>query len=476
MTDARETGEFLSAYVNINVVFQWRIMTLVLMMILLPLLFLPLVQRRIDKALCYIDSVRHRLINVTILVLLLFLILIEIVPTWNYICLFGQKANMQVIEGVLMNGDASVVSTPMRRFIFSYHAVKRSERDFNNVKNDTYTAKVDTCTYQSPHIVLVIGESYNKHHSALYGYSLPTTPLQKKRQENGELFVFEDVVTCWNITSNAFIDIFSNPMFPRLFRLAGYNVTFFSNQFVQKIFLGKTSNKSGSFFLSDKEFCDSLFNYRNYKKNNYDLDLVGQLVQYRNDNDKRFTLDIIHLIGQHFEYDKRYPKSAAVFSEDDYINRKIETNEKKVVMDYDNATLYNDMVLDSILNVYDNEEAVVIFVSDHGEEVFDDIHISGRLFHKPTSSQARYEFEVPMWMWCSDSYRQLHPEIVTRIKESVKNPLLTDDISQTLLYLAGISSQYTDESRNVLSTKYQPKTRIIAGTVDYDKIINQAKD
>lgn len=45
----------------------------------------------------------------------------------------------------------------------------------------------------SLNVILVIGESYNKYHSPLYGYYLNTTPVLCSQQQNGNLFVFKDV-------------------------------------------------------------------------------------------------------------------------------------------------------------------------------------------------------------------------------------------------------------------------------------------
>jgi heptose-I-phosphate ethanolaminephosphotransferase len=88
----------------------------------------------------------------------------------------------------------------------------------------------------------------------------------------------------------------------------------------------------------------------------------------------------------------------------------------------------------------------------------------------PEWLQAKNEFQVPMWIWCSQTYRENHPEILSNIIASQHKPFLTDDIPQILLYLAGISSEWTDEHRNLLSSKYKSKPRIIVGTTDYDKL------
>ena len=96
----------------------------------------------------------------------------------------------------------------------------------------------------SPIIVLVVGESANRHHSQLYGYPLPTTPHQLALKNGKDsLAVFADVVSPWNLTSRVFKQIFSlqsvgekgdwsdYALFPAVFKKAGYHVSFLSNQF-----------------------------------------------------------------------------------------------------------------------------------------------------------------------------------------------------------------------------------------------------
>ena len=94
--------------------------------------------------------------------------------------------------------------------------------------------------------MLIIGESYNRHHSSQYGYTMPTTPRQQKLERQGRLVKYTDVVSPWNLTSFVFKQLFSMysvgdkgewcdyPLFPELFRKAGYHVTFITNQFLPK--------------------------------------------------------------------------------------------------------------------------------------------------------------------------------------------------------------------------------------------------
>ena len=474
LSDARETIEFFTTFIGIQVFFRWRIVALLLMAIAFPFALYFLRKPIAVKKPVFLTGI----------VMLGICAIIEIPATYRYAQLFFQHRDYQKMEGLIFRHYHEEVPTPLHRSVFALYSLRLSSHTLEDIKQTTFAAQIDSCSYLSPHIVLVIGESYNKHHSTLYGYHLQTTPLQQKRKDNGELYVFSDVVSPWNITSNAILGILSlweygmkeslgeMPLSPMLFRRAGYSVNFFSNQFILRGFLKGTTNQAGHFFLADYEVSDSLFTFRNFKNCKFDTELVEQVNDYRKENSQQhYTLDIIHLIGQHFDYSERYPKPDNSLSMEDYDGKGIDIEDKLTLMQYDKATHYNDIVLDSILNLYQDDDAIVLFVADHGEEAYDDEPLHGRLFQEPTPSQARYEFEVPMWIWCSQSYRQNHPEVIQRIEDSVNKPFLSDGLSQVLLYLAGISCPWYDDTRNLLSPHYQSKQRIIGGSVDYDELM-----
>lgn len=474
-TDFREAREFLSFFVGYDVLRQWRITSLLILALLFPVSYLLMpgirLHRRTGKA-------RYLLLGLFITVF---------VCELPHALQFGRQMlsnnDQKSTEELIFRAGHHTMFTPLHRLAYSWHVANLSGITLQRIKNATTKATVDSCTHLSPHIVLVIGESYNKHHASLYGYRLETTPFQQQREKEGNLFVFADAVTPWNITSNVFLDLFSTwshgkdgefstyPLFPVLFRRAGYDVRFFSNQYpLDGLHKGPT-NQAGHFFLSDMELSDTLFDYRSSRAARYDMGLVRQVADYQDKHPEiPFTFDIIHLIGQHVDCSKRYPHQLGTFSQRDYANTGKNKKDVSAIMHYDNATRYNDMVVDSIMRLYEEEEAIVVYVADHGDEVYDDLPVRGRLFKKPTKQTARQEFEVPMWIWCSPKYLRLHQELVRRLEENRRQAFFTSDISQLLFHLAGIRCVWYDERRDILSTRYEGSPRIIAGEVDYDSL------
>ena len=137
--------------------------------------------------------------------------------------------------------------------------------------------------------------------------------------------------------------------------------------------------------------------------------------------------------------------------------------------------LYNDSIVDQILKRFEHEEAIVIYVPDHGEEVYGPgaEHFFGRMHSTEiTARLAREEFEIPFWIWCSPRYLRRHADIYRQIVRAKNRPYMTDALPHLLLYLAGIETKYYKETENPLSKAYDAKRpRILKASTDYDKLM-----
>ena len=196
------------------------------------------------------------------------------------------------VEHELTRKDTAHLYLPVYRLAFSIYANRLASHQVEQLVAACKSIQVDSCSYRIPNIVLVIGESYNKHHSQLYGYQKPTTPRQMAMAEEGGLVAFTDVVAPWNLTSFVFKNVLSlhtmgektewcdEPLFPEVFRSAGYHVTFITNQFQPKA-KEAVYDFSGGFFLNDPQLSKLQFDERNTKLHRYDDGVLKELDKVR---------------------------------------------------------------------------------------------------------------------------------------------------------------------------------------------------
>jgi len=391
------------------------------------------------------------------------------------------------VESLLTHKDHAEMYTPMHRLAFSGYSNYLALKELDRLSESTRQAEVDSCSMLTPRIVLIIGESYNRHHSQQYGYDMPTTPRQIKREKSGLLTPFSDVVTPWNLTSFVFKNVFSMhvvgqqgswadyPLFTQLFRKAGYHVTFLTNQFLPRA-RDAVYDFSGGFFLNDPELSAEQFDTRNAKLHAFDGQLLADYRELKAE-DTGHDLTIFHLVGQHVNYRSRCPKNRRKFGADDYLHTRPHLNhkERSVLACYDNACLYNDSVVDAIMRTFSGEEAVVVYMPDHGEECYEGMkHFFCRNHTAAVDSTlAHDEFEIPFWIYCTRKFATRHPDVVRRIVAAKDKPYMIDALPHTLLSLAGISCKYYREEYDLLSPRYdERRPRLLKGSFDYDKIRN----
>ena len=394
-------------------------------------------------------------------------------------------------EHELTRKDHAVLYLPVYRLAFGLYANGLADRQLEQLKVASGKIRVDSCSFRVPDIVLVIGESYNKHHSQLYGYDKPTTPRQVAMQEEGSLVAFSDVVSSWNLTSFVFKHMLSlwavgdsgawcdEPLFPEVFRKAGYHVAFITNQFLPQA-KEAVFDFSGGFFLNDSALSSRLFDERNTDLYRYDGDLVKKELLAEPSHStlhsphSTHNLTILHLMGSHVDYQARYPlKTFRKFTPQQYDRPELTAKQRQTLAHYDNSLLYNDSILSAITNHFADKDAVVIYVPDHGEEVFDHPpYINGRRHNADIDyALAHSEMEIPFWIWGSPLYRENHPYGWLAIQAAKDRPLMTDALPHFLLYLGGISTPLYRPELNVISPDYDTRRpRILKGTTDYNRL------
>ena len=441
---------------------------------------------------CYLEKWKSRIANLLFhmklnskalysIVVLTFL-LIGIVSTKNVIELFRCQTLEQIDE---WEDNTFNCTDLLTNVFFCVWNMKLSGDVLPQAERSTaYASKTNSqlvWVNDTVDLVLVIGESFIKSHSNIYGYSLQTNPRMSQELEAGRLFAYTNVISPYAYTSESLRNVLSTnsigygekwfdyPFFPAIFKKAGYNVMFWDNQY------DPLSIYSCDFTLNAYLHSPvvSTFSYDKVRPyiSLHDGDLIddfGNLWDSYKSEKKNFI--IFHLQGQHFLTKTRYPhqKEFQRFTVDSiHRSESWMTDEKKQeIAHYDNCTLYNDSIIAQIISLFKSRPSVMIYFSDHGENIYDIGDCVGRRLESPQS------YEIPFFVWCSDKYIEQYPKIVDIIRKSVDKPFMTDNLCHLLMRVGGVKSTFYHEDRDVLSSKYKCPPRIISGRMNYDMLKN----
>lgn len=159
------------------------------------------------------------------------------------------------------------------------------------------------------------------------------------------------------------------------------------------------------------------------------------------------------------------PEGWERFGVEDYRYRKepwMDDERRQMIADYDNATFANDSVMGMIYNHFRDKNAVVVYVSDHGEEVYDYRDSMGRKNRTDNTMEQYIEsfFMVPATVWMSPKFNELYPGKVDAIKKAASRRGSIDDIGHFILGLAEVSSPYYRPERDIASESYRPVRRL----------------
>ena len=380
---------------------------------------------------------------------------------------------------------------PPMRLAFSIRCNQLIGQQLGRLRATIGKVEVDSCSVKSPEIVLIIGESFNKRHAQLYGYEKANMPNQVRMEKAGRLTKFDDVVAPWNLTSFVFKLFMTTycvgdkgewcdyPLFCEIFRKAGYNVNFLTNQFQTKA-KQEVYDFSGGFFINDEELSSVQFNHRNNCLHVFDEGLLKDYDAMADEQrskgiDSTKQLHIFHLMGMHVTYRIRCPNRMKKWGVGEYPDdTDIPPKKRKILADYDNSVWYNDSIVNQIVERFKNDDAIIIYLPDHGEEVFGPgaRHFFGRMHDAVINKRlADEEFRIPMWIYTTPLYARNHPDVVAAIKAAAPKKYMTDALSHLLMGLAGIHTKYYKPQYDILSPQYdESRRRLLKNNTDYDTL------
>ena len=322
-------------------------------------------------------------------------------------------------------------------------------------------------------IVYVVGESFSRARSSLFGYPMCVNPNLAREFEAGRLIVFDNVIThsprtldvyramlsTWDILGKEKFTDFA--LLPALMKKGGYHVSYFDNQSL--INSGKGFDFGCTYFFSDKEIRDLSVDSYNDEIKRYD----GELVEcFPPCSHSALQFTIYHLMGQHVMFKSRYPEDFSYFKPEMYPPGMYTRKQAEIVAQYDNATLYNDYVLGQIINQLRDKPSVLIYAPDHGEQVYDYRDEMGRNI-KASLDNVRIFYEVPAFVWVSDKYKLLFPEKIEAMNRNIHKAIYNSDLPHTVLDIAGIKTRRLSGGFSLVEDGPGRPIRMI-GDINYD--------
>ncbi len=421
---------------------------------------------------------------------------------WNHLTLWSAARQSKNINntagafglGKLNWGVKGVYSDSISNLFLSINFLRylhQITQEWVSLNEQIYTSQPTIPQIKEPlSIILILGESHSKLHTSEYGYPLCTTPAISREKDAGNLFVFNDMISPYSSTTSTIKNLMTlnsigdgeqwneAVFFPVILNIGGYEVSLWDNQ---NDFRSNNSHRQSwdidlATFQTAGIFRDKCYSFIYGPRHDYDGEIIDKFLSSA-DQGKSPDFVWLHLMGQHLEAVKRYPPDGKwdYFKPIDYNrNEKWMTEKKKqTIAEYDNATRYVDFQINRIFDHYRDSTAVIIYLSDHGEEIYDYRNICGRQGNDAmTLKKAECLHEIPFIIWCSDKYKAKYPETVAAIEKSLNKPGMSDNIGHMIFHLAGlnIDNPYYKPSRDILSDSYSCPRRVINSAVDYDNV------
>lgn len=400
----------------------------------------------------------------TLLVISSFILILKTSDN-HYSPIWLQIFSIIILIGVsLVNPFRSKV--PMIDFYKSYWKYNREQRDvaefYKNRQN--LVLEVESAYPEGKNtLLIIIGESQNKTHMQLYGYPRQTNPLLMEIKD--ELTIYNDVCSpaIHTLTCMKQILTFTNYEQPDMYKkeaniiellhFGGYKTFWFDNQ---------GEDKNGAFAIdtytptSYRTMAKRSDVYNATGKPN-DSIIIGALEMALQDTTANKAI-FLHLVGNHFDYSNRYEPSFAFFNDTTDINSPylhlLSEQDIEKINAYDNATRYNDYIVRTCIERMRGIEgrSAMLYISDHGEEIFDYQNYCSRSFEKISPAMC----EIPLILWMNDEYQDS-----LNLTLETNRPTCTDDIIHGIMDLAQIKYTLYDSTRSVFHPAYYPKERKI---------------
>jgi glucan phosphoethanolaminetransferase (alkaline phosphatase superfamily) len=312
--------------------------------------------------------------------------------------------------------------------------------------------------------VLIVGESARRASWSAYGYARATTPYLDRLEKDGEAIFLHDAMSDANLTILA-VPIILTGLTPQeeasgqrrggnlldLAKEAGYATSWLVNQDVS---VSTSMGIAADHLDYPPDLHEGLFGRRTLDET--------LLPAYRREIARTGQARLIgmHVMGSHWEYYLRYPKSFQRFGSAQRLSMlSSATTDRSMVADlvdaYDNSVLYTDWFLQQVIEQARglHVPATVTFIPDHGEA---SPSLDGGAVGHGAAHYVSAEFEIPAFIWVNAAYRKTHPEKVAALEANASKEIRSHDVFYTMADLMGITWPGAAPERSFASERFVP--------------------
>ena len=379
-----------------------------------------------------------------------------------FLTLIFVMVNIIFVEHSLLYNQISTF-IKVRKQIVNYEFWKKKYKsNAKYLKNVERTIKVDS---NEIHVV-IIGESLSKSHLGIYGYYRNTTPNLEKMKN--ELYLFKDVIsphcyTTGSLIKSLTLQSWQNNLKNKISLIDIVNAANFKTYWISnQPFLGPHENLISAIAQN----CDTVIS-TNYSRVTDDKLYFDELVfdEFQSVIDEKVNRPkyiFVHLMGSHLQYKSRSPSNFNLFKDEDKHNLKLRNfvtkKEIQKINHYDNSVYYNDYVISTLINKLKikNLKSSLLYFSDHGEELCEDVNFIGHNEGKPTKNM----FAIPFILWLSDKYKMENVKLTSNIDYFLNRKYQTDDLIFSCLDLINVRFNDFDSTKSIFNLHFREEPRL----------------
>lgn len=309
----------------------------------------------------------------------------------------------------------------------------------------TYDNTSVSADKDAPDVYFILGESLRADHLPFNGYGRNTMP---------NLNVDSAIISFPRIYSNVHYTHASVPRimtdadsinpdrayteqsFISLFKKAGYRTAWFANQ---------DFSDSFAYFAHETDsliFCNTIMNAYNFNQS-MDTEILPYFKTWADQTHTKPRLAIIHTIGSHWWYKSHYPDRQDNFMPEIDSHDIISQSHQQIINSYDNTILETDRFISGLIGMIRDRNAIVIYISDHGENLGED----GAYLHSECLEETLHP---ACFFWYSTKYAGRFPQKIEALKRNSLQRYTTDAIFHTVLDAAGMRTPVLNLEKSML--------------------------